>query len=1281
MRLIFLTTLSASLVLAQGLHSTHLFRAGGSLTEAKPGEPRDIAAEFLGTVAAERNLDAAAVTAAELIKEYRTAHNGVTHLVYRQRFGGLDVTNGEWTVNVDREGRVINAGGLLFPEPARGTVPPAPFSVTRAARAAVASVNPALAERFRPALLAPSIVNGASGRSITVQRLAGGELGADIEARPVWFGTASGVVGAWEFYVLDADGVNAYNVIVDSLNQKILEKESLTRFQAPRGLVFERQSPQPNPQPGFRVESTPAYVPRTLQSLAGDSVASPRGWVTGEETAGNNVIAGSNALGTAFGTARTARSASRDFQFPLELGPGAPNPNNFADAASVNLFYWMNRAHDLFYQFGFDEAAGNYQVDNFNKGGAGGDPVVAFAHYGSAGPFFASLNNAFYSTRRTGEDGSPAMIAMYLGTGADVITDGSYDAEVMVHEYTHGVSTRLVRRLIGHHGGSMGEAWSDFFSLEFTVPDGAPPDGVYGPAEYLFQVFGPGLRSRPYSTDMNVNPVTFAEIGKVITVPEVHSDGMVWVEALWEMRANLIQQFGEREGRRRARLLVIDGMKLSPPSPTMVDARDAILLADRTGFNGASQQQIWAAFAKRGLGALAHAQSVNSVHVATSFDMPSPLASMRFYEPEFVNGETVRVVFQDANEVRPTVNIQLTSTSGDAESIVLQRQGSIYTGSIPAGPTTVTRNNGVLTSTVGDVLKATYLDPNTGGVAARQVEASATTRPAYVFLQGAPAPLQFPGETPLGFRGTFGALRRFDLPFEFPYFGKKYSSLRIFPNGLLTFDLPVVTPCTDGAALASFNAIAPMWMEMTTLGRAQAGEDVYVSRPTQDSIAFRWAGSTDPGFGTPEAVNFATILYADGRIEFRYGSGNKNLAVDNPAAGCPVSTPTIGISNGNEVFTQLSTLRGRGNLENAPTVTLLPGDGAGEPAVTITRPDGGQTFQGVLNGRAVVSDPAVPLLRVEVYIDGVYRANAVRQAVRPAECGAIRAGDCAEYQFNLDLDALAIAPGRHTVRLRAVNARAGYRDNPESPLSFNVEAGQTLLPTAVIEAPTNGAEVSGLLRVRGYAYGERLRVSFVEVLIDGLTANRAALTARPDICNALDPRPPNCPNIGFDIPVSTTGSTPPIPDGKRKLQIRIVDESGRITLYPETPLEINVNNGANQLPKGALVTPSQNEHVKGSINIWGYAWDPDGRVALAQLLVDGEVRATIPYGETRPGECAVLTGIGACPNIGFALDFDTRKLRNGPVVLGVRVIDNRGGVTVLPSPSPNVSGITVFVEN
>ena len=55
------------------------------------------------------------------------------------------------------------------------------------------------------------------------------------------------------------------------------------------------------------------------------------------------------------------------FDFPLESAGGA----------ETSLFFARNFAHDFFYDLGFDEAAGNFQVDNFGRGGARRRSVAA----------------------------------------------------------------------------------------------------------------------------------------------------------------------------------------------------------------------------------------------------------------------------------------------------------------------------------------------------------------------------------------------------------------------------------------------------------------------------------------------------------------------------------------------------------------------------------------------------------------------------------------------------------------------------------------------------------------------------------------------------------------------------------------------------------------------------------------------------------------------------------------------------------------------------------------
>ena len=95
-----------------------------------------------------------------------------------------------------------------------------------------------------------------------------------------------------------------------------------------------------------------------------------------------------------------------------------PGDGDNPDVAVQNLFYLNNLIHDVLYNAGFTEAAGNFQNDNFGNGGADGDAVDAEAQDGGG------TDNANFSTP---PDGSPGRMQMYLWTppgGYDVIQGG-----------------------------------------------------------------------------------------------------------------------------------------------------------------------------------------------------------------------------------------------------------------------------------------------------------------------------------------------------------------------------------------------------------------------------------------------------------------------------------------------------------------------------------------------------------------------------------------------------------------------------------------------------------------------------------------------------------------------------------------------------------------------------------------------------------------------------------------------------------------------------------------
>ncbi len=242
------------------------------------------------------------------------------------------------------------------------------------------------------------------------------------------------------------------------------------------------------------------------------------------------------------------------------------------------------------------------------------------------------------------EDGD-AIIAEILGGGTvngslglptdgPVALDGDLDNGVVAHEYGHGISNRLT----GGAGNSsclnnaeqMGEGWSDWFSMMITIESGDQAEDSRGMGTYAFgqPIDGPGIRQAPYSTDMNINPLTYADLPG--TGGQVHAVGTIWATMLWDLNWLLIDEYGfdadlyhGTGGNNIAMQLVIDGLKLQGCSPGFEDGRDAILAADAAANGGANECIIWNAFARRGLGFSASQGSSNNASDGTvAFDLP-----------------------------------------------------------------------------------------------------------------------------------------------------------------------------------------------------------------------------------------------------------------------------------------------------------------------------------------------------------------------------------------------------------------------------------------------------------------------------------------------------------------------------------------------------------------------------------------------------------------------------------------------------------------------------------
>src|SRR5262249_7754794 len=340
----------------------------------------------------------------------------------------------------------------------------------------------------------------------------------------------------------------------------------------------------------------------------------------------------------------------------------------------------------------------------------------------------SGTNNANFSAP---PDGRSGRVQMYLWTGTPQ-RDGDFDQGVILHELTHGTSNRLIGNatgLAGAQGGGMGEGWSDWFGLVLLAQEGDDLNGEYPVGQYVVNNYTRGIRRYPYSTSKTINPLTFRDIR---LNAEVHAVGEIWCNALWEVRAALIQKYGFKEGQRQSLQLVVDGMKLTPTAPSFVDARNGILLADRVNNGGANQCLLWQAFAKRGLGFRADTTDFSDgapIESRESAPFCSDAGTIAIARSDYLSGETMNLTLGDRN-ASGTITAPVTTTkTGDPELVTMTAEPGVqgsYTAALKLTRGRANPNDGALQGSVeaGDQIVVNYTDANDGSGAVKEVKAT-----------------------------------------------------------------------------------------------------------------------------------------------------------------------------------------------------------------------------------------------------------------------------------------------------------------------------------------------------------------------------------------------------------------------------------------------------------------------------------------------------------------------------------------------------------------------------
>ncbi|OAB80468.1 T9SS-dependent M36 family metallopeptidase [Cochleicola gelatinilyticus] len=251
---------------------------------------------------------------------------------------------------------------------------------------------------------------------------------------------------AWHVAIYTLDASHYYNVKIDAVTGTMLDNQDLVLncsfgeanhshassvASEVSSVLYQTSSEVATPLVDgsqYRVFPLPAESPnhgaQGLVTEPANPDASPFGWhdIDGADgadftiTRGNNVyayddIGNNNSPGS-------SPDGGADLDFDISQNADG-HPINNLDAAIVNLFYMNNQMHDIWYNYGFDEASGNFQENVYGNGGNGSDSVNAEAQDGLA------LNNANFSLVPDGVNGRMQMFlwnAPATPVGGDALT-------------------------------------------------------------------------------------------------------------------------------------------------------------------------------------------------------------------------------------------------------------------------------------------------------------------------------------------------------------------------------------------------------------------------------------------------------------------------------------------------------------------------------------------------------------------------------------------------------------------------------------------------------------------------------------------------------------------------------------------------------------------------------------------------------------------------------------------------------------------------------------------
>jgi len=606
----------------------------GYLSKASTESPGKIGSSFTPSI-----LDALDINPEDITLESELVHpiSGAGNAHYVQSYKGIPVYKGILQYNVNKDGRIY----AVYND----TIPGLDDIVDT---------------------VVPTIDKNSVRKMVLNDSDISKERATITEPKLVLYPEEKGIVHlSWLVNISSFLDAKAYTYMINAASGDILIKHS-AMHNAPQIKTYSLEYPTPIPGPLW---STPAWPSdgRTTVVYTPDPTASPHGWHSDglnlyTTLQGNNVhvyVTGPDYSG--YIPDQPDCGPDLDCTFPIDFAKSYADPVN-TGAVAANIFYIANFVHDMQYLYGFTETTGNFQVNNFGRGGVEGDPIRILANnqpMGDDGCGPLATANLPYVDGGYGE-------AAFCSTapappGASKVS--SMGADLGIHELYHSYTARTVGGIGPSSDGCYGwpepyeqstiehVSWAPMMyklntadTFDTTVPysQWSGNQDLTGPGIYRYCNFNADLSAvidlinvggcgGPSSDPVGWTFETLGDSG--MTGAKGYKKGQLLSINLWQVMWKLIGEHGIGDlkdgpsggiigGNQRMFLYYHEAFMNMPCNPGYLDIRDAVVAAATNNYGGEDVCLVWEGFAQRGMGYDAVSSSNDTLVVTNGFGVP-----------------------------------------------------------------------------------------------------------------------------------------------------------------------------------------------------------------------------------------------------------------------------------------------------------------------------------------------------------------------------------------------------------------------------------------------------------------------------------------------------------------------------------------------------------------------------------------------------------------------------------------------------------------------------------